>query len=673
MGTSYTHPCLPAPLFFPKSPNRQLTSSSSSPPTHYLSLRCLFCFHSSFQSHTEPSPTPTTNNYNHLIQSLCKQGNLSHAIKLLPHEVNPTQRTYESLILACTRLNAKSFATTIDCRIAEDGFYHDPFLCTKLINMYSHFSSIDDARNVFDRTPEKTIFVWNALLKTLVMAEVGDDALSLFREMVRNGVTLDSFSYSFALKACLASSLPATVLLQQIHGHVIRVGFDSRVHVATTLVDCYAKVGKFMSARKVFDEMPYRNVVSWSAMIACYTKNGRHFNALEIFREMNMTRDPETAPNSVTMVSVLQACAGLAALNQGKAVHGYVLRHGLNTIASVMNALIALYIKCGSLDLGHRIFDTMICVVPRNVISWNSMISGYGIHGFGKESIRIFEEMISAGISPSPITFVGLLGACSHGGLIQEGRRLFNSMQKEHNLIPQSEHYACMVDLLGRAGQLDEAAKIIEEMDIEPGQTVWGSLLGACRIHGNIELAEKACSHLFELEPWNAGNYILLADIYAEAKLCEDVSRVKKLLEERGLNKLQGCSWIEVKKKLHSFVSVDELNPQIEQVHALLVELVNQAKKIGYVPNTKLVLYDLEQEEKEKIVLGHSEKLALAFGLINSEKVDVIRITKNLRLCEDCHYLTKFISMYTNREILVRDVNRFHHFRDGLCSCMDYW
>nr|AKH05210.1 chlororespiratory reduction 2 [Habenaria pantlingiana] len=671
MGTSYAHSCVPVTSFFPKCSNLQIPSSAS--PPQCLSVRTLFCFHSSFQSPAEHSPAVTTNNFNHLIQTLCKQGNLSHALKLFSREFNPTQRTYESLIHACSSQNAKSFAPAIDRRLAVDGFYHDPFLCTKLINMYSHFGSLEDACNVFDRTTEKTIFVWNALLKALVMAEKGVEALSVFSEMVRNRVPFDSFSYSFTLKACLASWLPVHVLLRQIHCHAIRAGFDSRVHVLTTLVDCYAKIGNVVSARKVFDKMPQRNVVSWSAMIACYAKNGRHFDALQIFREMSMVRDPEIVPNSVTMISVLQACAGLAALNHGKVVHGYVLRRGLNIIVSVMNALITLYVKCGRLDLGRQIFDTMICIVPRNVVSWNSMISGYGIHGFGKESIRIFEEMISVGISPSPITFVGLLGACSHGGLIEEGMRLFDSMHMEHNLIPQSEHYACMVDLLGRAGQLEEAAKFIEEMEIEPGQTVWGSLLGACRIHGNIELAERACSHLFELEPQNAGNYILLADIYAEAKLCEEVRRVKKLLEEKGLPKLQGSSWIEVRKKLYSFLSVDELNPQIEQVHALLTELVKQAKEIGYVPNTKVVLYDLEHEEKEKIVMGHSEKLALAFGLISSEKVDVIRITKNLRLCEDCHDFTKIISKYTDREILVRDVNRFHHFRDGLCSCLDYW
>nr|AKH05212.1 chlororespiratory reduction 2 [Masdevallia picturata] len=655
MGTSYTYPCLPPPRFLP-----------STSLLHCLPLRSLVALHSS----TNSSSNPTNNNYNNLLQSLCKQGNLSQALKLLPHESNPSQRTHESLILACTRQNSVFYAPIIDRHLAVDGFYHDPFLASKLISMYSQFNSIVDARKVFAKTPEKTVFVWNALLKSFVMGEKVEEALSLFREMGCNAVKFDSFSFSCVLKACLSCSFNV-LLVRQIHGHVIRHGFECSVHVVTTLVDSYAKIGKVFCAQKVFDEMPHKNVVSWSAMIACYAKNGKHFDALRIFGEMMMMRSSEIVPNSVTMISVLQACAGLAGLSQGKLVHGYVLRRGLDTIVSVANALISLYTKSGTLDLGRRVFDSMI--IPKSAVSWNSMISGYGLHGFGKEAILVFEHMISAGISPTPITFVSVLGACSHAGLIGEGIRLFKSMEKKHNLKPQCEHYACMVDLLGRAGQLDEAEKIIEEMEIEPSPTVWGSLLGACRIHGNIQLAEKACSHLFELEPYNAGNYILLTDIYSEAKMLEEVNRVKKMLEAKGLDKLQGCSWIEVKKKLYSFVSVDELNPQAENAHAFLTHLVREAKEMGYVPNTKVVLYNLEQEEKEKIVLGHSEKLALAFGLIGCCEGEVIRITKNLRLCEDCHSLTKFISKFTSREILVRDVNRFHHFRNGLCSCMDYW
>lgn len=539
--------------------------------------------------------------------------------------------------------------------------------------MYSHFNSLEDARKVFDQIIDKTIFLYNALLRALAQADQGEEAISVFRDMVGVGIAVDSFTYSYMLKACLASSShhsSACLRVRQIHGHVVRHGYQLQVNVATTLVDSYAKLGWVLYSQRVFDRMSVRNVVSWSALIACYARNKCPIEALELFRKM-MEKEAELVPNSVTVISVLQACAGLAALGQGKLLHAYVLRRGLDLVLPVGNALIAMYVKCGSLEMGRRVFD---CLGGRkDVVSWNSMISGYGIYGRGMDAIRVFEEMMSAKISPTPVTFVSILGACSHVGLMQEGRRYFQSMAQEHGIVPSAEHYACMVDLLGRAGHLDEAAKIIEGMRIEPGPTVWGSLLGACRTHANVELAERACVRLFELEPSNAGNYVLLADIYAEAKLWDEVNRVKKILEARGLQKMPGCSWIEVKKKVYSFMSIDEMNPQIEQLHAFLVQLVKEMKEMGYVPNTKVVLYDLEQHEKERIVLGHSEKLALAFGLISSGNAEVIRITKNLRLCEDCHSITKFISKFAKREILVRDVNRFHHFRDGVCSCCDYW
>lgn len=537
--------------------------------------------------------------------------------------------------------------------------------------MYSELDSIDNARKVFDRTRKRTIYVWNALFRALTLAGFGQEVLGLYRRMNQIQIASDRFTYTYVLKACVASECLISLLHKgkEIHAHILRHGYGAHVHITTTLVDMYARFGCVSYATWVFDSMPVRNVVSWSAMIACYAKNGMSFEALELFRQM-ILETHDSVPNSVTMVSVLQACAALAALEQGKLIHGYILRRGLDSILPVISALVTMYARCGKLELGHRVFNQM---EKRDVISWNSLISSYGIHGFGKRAIQIFKEMIYQGVSPSHVSFVSVLGACSHAGLVEEGKMLFQSMVKEHNIYPSVEHYACMVDLLGRANRLDEATKIIEEMRIEPGPKVWGSLLGSCRIHCNVELAERACRRLFELEPMNAGNYVLLADIYAEVNLWDEVKKVKKLLEVRGLQKVPGRSWIEVKRKIYAFASIDELNPQIEQLHALLVELLTEMKEQGYVPQTKAVLYDLDVKEKERIVLGHSEKLAVAFGLINTSKGETIRITKNLRLCEDCHSVTKFISKFANREILVRDANRFHHFKDGICSCGDYW
>jgi pentatricopeptide repeat protein len=555
---------------------------------------------------------------------------------------------------------------------ADPVFRSDPFLSTRLIDAYATLNALPAARQVFDEAPLKNIFVWNAMLKALALANHGEEALARLADMGRLGIPVDSYSYAHGLKACIAASSshePAAARVREMHAHAIRRGYSSHTHVATTLVDCYAKLGTVTYAERVFASMPEKNVVSWSAMIGCYAKNERPGDAVKLFQEM-MASDADLVPNSITIVNVLHACAGVNALGQGKVLHAYILRRGFDSLVSVLNALMAMYMKCGCLQVGRYTFDWI--GQRRNVVSWNSLISGYGMHGFGRESVKVFEEMVKEGISPSIITFVSVLGACSHAGLVDEGKRLFELMT-DYNVSRRVEHYACMVDLLGRAGHLDEAVELIQGMHIEPSPQVWGSLLGACRIHGHVEYAEMACSRLFDLEPRNAGNYVLLADIYARAKLPIQAGVLKELIEEHALEKVPGCSWIEVKKKLYSFASVDNKNIQVEELQALISEFVAQMKNEGYVPDTGTVLYDIEEEEKERILLGHSEKLAVAFGLINTGRGEVIRITKNLRLCEDCHSVTKFISKFTEREIVVRDVNRFHHFRDGICSCRDYW
>ncbi|KAL7598793.1 hypothetical protein Lser_V15G26575 [Lactuca serriola] len=609
---------------------------------------------------------PSTTNTNHLIQTLCQKGLVKQAIQALTQEPNPTQRTYELLILSCAVANSLHDAITIHRRLVEDGFDQDPFLATKLINTYSELGSMEHARQVFDEIPNRTIYVWNAFFQALTLAGHGINVFDLLCSMSTDGIKPDRFTYTYVLKACVASDTSVSLLPygKEIHAHILRHGFETNVHVTTTLVDMYARFGCISEASHVFNKILSKNVVSWSAMIACYAKNGRPLDALQLFSEM-MLEVHESTPNSVTMVSVLQACAALGALEQGKLLHAYILRKRLDSVLPVIASLIAMYTRCGDLEMGKRVFDQM---VRRDVVSWNAMISGYGMHGFGEKAIEVYNEMLRNKIDPSPITFVSVLGACSHAGLVEDGKRLFESIRK-----PIIEHYACMVDLLGRANRLEEAAKIIQEMRSEPGPKVWGSLLGSCRIHGNIELAERASKRLFELEPTNAGNYVLLAEIYAELGLWDEVQRVKKLLQSRGLEKKSGCSWIEVKRKVYSFVSVDEFNPHVEQLHAFLLKLSMEMKEKGYKPKTKVVLYDVEEEEKERILLGHSEKLAVAFGLINSCRGQTIRITKNLRLCEDCHSVTKFVSKFANREILVRDVNRIHHFKDGVCSCGDYW
>jgi pentatricopeptide repeat protein len=373
----------------------------------------------------------------------------------------------------------------------------------------------------------------------------------------------------------------------------------------------------------------------------------------------------------VTISCVLPACAILAALQQGKEIHNYAIKRELRSNVSVGSALVDMYGKCGDVEIARKVFDKMN---KRDVILWTSLIAGYGMHGYGEDALALFHHMERTNLKPDHVTFVALLSACSHAGLINEGWQCFDRMKIEYRITPLVEHYACMVDLLGRSGHLDEAYEFIKKMPIEPSSGVWGALLGACRVHCNVHLAEIVAEHLFEMEPGNPGFYVLLSNIYAAVGRRDGVHEVRSMMKERGVKKMPGCSWIELNNKVHAFIAGDKSHPRLEEIHATLENLVQQLKEEGYSPDTRFVLDDVEEEEEKKRILsGHSEKLAIIFGLISTSPGTPIRITKNLRMCGDCHSASKYISKVVARRITVRDLNRFHHFEDGLCSCGDYW
>jgi pentatricopeptide repeat protein len=281
--------------------------------------------------------------------------------------------------------------------------------------------------------------------------------------------------------------------------------------------------------------------------------------------------------------------------------------------------------------------------------------------------------MQQAGMTPDSITFTAVLSACSRAGLVNEGLQYFEHMRQNYQITPSVEHYACVVDLLGRSGRLNEAHNFIENMPLKPSASVWGALLGACRVYLNIELAEQASQYLFELEPANTGNYVLLSNIYAAAGRQDDVAKVRTMMADKGLKNRPGCSWIEVKHRMHAFLAGDKSHPQREEIYATLKNLTKKMEAAGYVPDINFVLRDVQEEDKEQILCSHSERLAIAFGLINTSHGTPIRIIKNLRVCGDCHIATKLISKIVEREIVVRDSSRFHNFKDGICSCGDYW
>eukprot|EP01018_Ginkgo_biloba_P003195 Gb_11222 [translate_table: standard] len=572
---------------------------------------------------------------------------------------------YCSLLQTFIDLKALADGKRVHAHMIETGFEPDVYLATKLVVMYVKCGSPIDALQVFDKMPARNLVSWTAMIGGYAQLGHGKEAWMLFHLMKREGIKPNQFTFGSVLKACATAS--GLEQGKQVHTCSIKTGFESNVFVSCALIDMYAKGGSLVSAGKVFDEIPELNVVSWNAMIAGYVKHGQSNQALQIFRQMQLGG---FKADQATFASVLDTCSGLAALEPGKQIHAHIFRCGFESNVVVGNALVDMYAKCGSIEYARHVFDKMH---QRDVVSWSAMIAGYGRHGRGKEAVKAFEQMQWAGVKPDHITFVALLAACSHAGLADEGWYYFDSMRRDHYITPTAEHYACIVDLLGRAGHLDKAHDLINKMPFEPDAAVWGALLGACRVQVNLELAKIAAEQLFKLEPHVAGSYVALSNIYAVAGRWEEVNKVRKMMKDRRVKKEPGCSWMDVNNNVHSFLVGDRTHPQIEQIYSKLEKLTVEMKAAGYVPDTNYVLHDVAEEQKERILSCHSEKLAIAFGLISTSPGTTIRIVKNIRVCGDCHSATKVISKIVRREILLRDGNRFHLFKDGFCSCGDYW
>eukprot|EP01018_Ginkgo_biloba_P019175 Gb_04167 [translate_table: standard] len=607
--------------------------------------------------------------WNAIIAGYAQIGRFMEALALFNEmqleDLKPNSVTLMSVLAACAHVAALPIGKRIHGYIIKSGFELDVVMKTALINMYTKCGRIEIARHLFDKVCERNIAAWNVMIAGYTQSGHSNEALKLFNQMQLEEIKPDLITMVSVLPACTHSETLQKG--KQIHGYIIRNGFELDDFVGISLIDMYAKCGDIEIAGQLFDKNSKRDVVSWNAMIAGCTQSGHPSKALTLFRQMLLV---DVIPNLVSMVSVLPACAHLAALQQGKWIHGYIIRSGFESDIAVGTALINMYAKCGSIDDARQLFDKMS---ERDVVSWSAMIAGYGMHGHGEKALALFSQMRQKGIKPNHITFISVLSACSHTGLVDEGWQYFDSMIQDYFITPTVEHYACMVDLLGRSGLLVEAQNFIQKMPLEPDARVWGALLGACRIHCNFVLGEHVAERLFELEPENAGCYVLLSNIYAEAGRWDDVAKVRTMMKDRGLKKTPGCSLIEINNRVHAFHVGDRSYLQCEEIYAMLETLAEQMKEAGYVPNTNFVLHDVEEEVKEHMLFIHSEKLAIAFGLINTSPGTLIRITKNLRVCGDCHSATKLISKIVNREIIVRDANRFHHFKDGLCSCRDYW
>jgi pentatricopeptide repeat protein len=603
-----------------------------------------------------------------MIAAYARHGNCEEALELFyqmkQKGIQPNEFTFSSVLPACGSLAALQHGKEIHEEIIRSGFQYDVFVASALVDMYVKCHSIEDARQVFDKMPERNVVTWTAMVAGYMQNGFVDEAMELFQQMPeRNVVSWTSMIAGYIQIGCLDKALKLfqempernvvswTVMIagyvknglideawkafqempepNVVSWNVMIAGFVQNeffeealllfeempvrdVASWTTLIAGFAQSGNVERALELFWEMPARNLVSWNAIIAGCVQNGQVYEALNIFQQLRLT-DAEL--DSHTFASVLPACASLAALEQGKEIHEEIIRSGLQSYVTVENSLLDMYAKCGSIEDAWKVFDRM---KKRDIVSWNAMLVGYAIHGCGKEAIHLFEQMKHSGIGPDHVTFIGVLSATCHAGLVDDGRQYFHSMVGDYHITPVMEHYCCMVDLLGRSGSLDEAQDFINKMPVKPDAAVWGSLLGACRIHSHVRLGEYVAEHLFELNPKNAAPYVSLSNIYAAVGRQDDTEKVRKMMKDRKVKNDVGCSWIEVNKYAYAFLVEDRSHPQTKEIYLKLMALSGQMKEAGYVPETKFVVHDVEEEQKEHILCYHSEKLAIAFGLINT-------------------------------------------------------
>ncbi|KAL5219767.1 hypothetical protein ABZP36_024480 [Zizania latifolia] len=612
------------------------------------------------------------------VRTLTRLGRHREALALLRHgdpSPPPHALALPAAVISCTALALAAGVAQMHALAAKRGLLpaSDAYLLSALLSSYSRLGLLPRAHQLLDEMPlastapttVRTAF--NSLISGCALHALPAACFAVFSRMRATGVRFDAITLM-----ALVPSAPLGVV-PQLHALAARAGLASGTTVANCFISAYARGGAAL-ARQVFDEMPRtsRDLVSWNAVLSAHAQNGLGVDALELYRRMRGLDGGGVEPDAVTLVSVLSSCAHLGARGVGLDVERYVRERlpGFRANVQLCNALINFHARCGSLPQAQQLFDEM---PKRSIVSWTALITGYGMHGHGDVAVNLFEAMMSEGIQPDNVATVGLLSACSHAGMYDEGRKHFSAMKGTYQLRPMLEHYTCMVDLLGRAGRLDEARDLISSMPMLADGAVWGALLGACKIHKNVEMGEEAFEHVIKLEPSNVGYYVLMANIYTDTGQLDGVAKVRVMMKQRGLKKEPGCSYIEHKGKVHLFMADDHSHPQAKRIYELVVKLEQlvKEKKTGGVS----VSVDEGRAEKATapLVGFHSEKLAVAFGLLNTEAGSEIVVIKNLRVCDDCHVFLKTVSAVSNRAFLIRDASRFHRFEDGTCSCRDYW
>ncbi|KAK6266854.1 hypothetical protein QUC31_017691 [Theobroma cacao] len=583
----------------------------------------------------------------------------------LVDNLRPNEYSFALVFSACSECGKVLEGRQCHGYVLKSGLDFHQYVKNALINMYSKLSDVEGAMRVFSLVPGYDVLLYNSTLNGLLENGFLNEGVEVLERMIGECLEWDSVTYVtlFGLCACIKGLKLGT----QVHCRGLKSGVQLDVFVNSAIINMYGKCGEAFNARKVFDRLQVRNVVLWTAIMDAYFQNGCFEEALNLFSEMKLD---DISPNEFTFAVMLNSTAGLSALRHGHVLYGEIEKSGFKDHVIVGNALINMYAKCGNIEAASKVFSEMMY---RDSITWNVMICGYSHHGLGKEAMAVFQDMLAVGECPNYVTFVGVLSACSHLALVKEGLYYLNQFMRQFGVEPGLEHYTCVVGLLSKAGLLDEAEKFLRSIPVKLDVIAWRTLLSACHVHRNYVFGRHIAGLLLEMDPNDVGTYTLLSNIYAKAKKWDEVVKIRKLMRDRNIKKEPGVSWIEIRNVTHVFVSEDCKHPESSQIYEKVKELLAKIKPLGYVPDVAAVLHDVEEEQKEDYLSYHSEKLAIAYGLMQTPLEAPIRVFKNLRMCDDCHSAVKLISKITNRMIIVRDANRFHRFQNGCCSCADYW
>ena len=609
--------------------------------------------------------------------------------------VKPNSVTMVCVISACAKLKDLELAKRLHAYIEESEMELNTHMVNALADMFMKCGETGAAKRLYDECVDKNLVLCNTIMSNYARHGMPNEVLAVLVDMLQLDLRPDRVSLLPAISAC--GQMGDYLLGKCCHNYSLRNGYEGWDNVCNAMIDMYMKCGKqemayrvfdgmlnktivswnsllvgyirnkdLESARKIFNEMPEKDIVSWNTMLNALVQESMFDEAIELFREMQLK---EIKVDRVTMVEVASACGNLGALELAKWVYSHIVKNAIYCDMLLETALVDMFARCGDPHSAMNVFNNMH---RKDVSAWTAAIGAMAVNGNGDRAIELYNEMLRQGVKPDQVVFVNILTACSHGGFVEQGEHIFESM-KQHGLSPQIVHYGCMVDLLGRAGKLEEALDIIESMPMRPNGIIWGSLLAACRTHKNIDMATFAAERLAEVAPEKTGIHILLSNIYASAEKWDDVANVRLQLKEKGVQKMPGSSSIQVDGVIHEFTSGDRSHPENYSIDMMLNEITSRLGDVGYVPDVTNVLLDVNEQEKQYLLNRHSEKLAVAYGLISTKKHVPIRVMKNLRMCSDCHSFAKYISKVYHREITVRDNNRFHVFRQGSCSCGDYW